>query len=64
MANIVCTVKLVCANTGGRHMHLSMQLSVVGAVPAILLLLLLCRFSFIFYCETMARGSAATLWNN
>ncbi len=42
--------------------HLSMHLSVVVAVSEILLLFHL--FSFVFYCETAARASVATLRNN
>ncbi len=44
------------------HKRLSMHMSVV-AVSAILLLLFR-LFSFIFYCETTAWDSVATLWNN
>ncbi len=36
-----------------------MRLSVVVAVSAILLF---CLFRFVFYCETTARDSVATLW--
>ncbi len=38
--------------------------SVVATVCAILLLLLLRLFSFVFYCETTPQANAATLWNN
>lgn len=44
------------------HTCLSMRLSVVVAVTTILLFFRL--FSFVFYCETTAWDSVATLWNN
>ncbi len=45
------------------HKHLSMWASVVDAVSAVLLLLFF-LFTFIFYCETTAQDSVATLRNN
>ncbi len=41
-----------------------MQVSNIVAVSAVLLLLLLRLFSFVFCCETAAWASVATLWNN
>lgn len=40
-----------------------MQVSIVVAVSAVLLLLLLRLFSLFFCCETAARANVATLWN-
>ncbi len=40
-----------------------MRPSVVVAV-SIILLMLFHLFSFVFYCETIALDSVATLWNN
>ncbi len=45
------------------HKRLSMWASVVVAVATVLLLLL-CLFCFVVYCETMAPDGVATLWNN